>query len=165
MTTRTPHPTAAAIIAALSLEPLPNEGGFFRPTYTSALSLPSGRAVGSAIYFLVTPEGFSALHTLRTDELWHFYAGDLVEHLTLDPTTGNGIKTRLGPDVLNGQLPQLVVPGETWQGARLAPGGRWALLGCTMAPGWDVREFILGERADLARRFPAWAEDIRELTR
>ena len=157
--------TAAEIIAALRLEPLPNEGGFFRQTYVSALGLPGGRAAGTAIYFLITPDGFSALHRLRTEEIWHFYAGDVVEHLILDPATGEGRKTHLGTGFAAGQTPQLVVPGDTWQGARLADGGAWALLGCTMSPGWDAREFTLGERTGLAARFPDWAADIRALTR
>ena len=165
MTNQLLHPSAAAIIAALQLEPLPNEGGFFRSTYHSTATLPGGRAAGSAIYFLLTPEGFSALHALRTDELWHFYAGDPVEHLGLDPATGKGTKTLLGSAVLEGQLPQWVVAGGLWQGARLAPGGRWALVGCTMSPGWDEREFVLGDRAELTARFPAWAAEIQELTR
>ena len=161
----TKNATAAEIIAALQLEALPNEGGFFRPAYRSAVSLSDGRAAGSAIYFLITPEGFSALHSLRTEELWHFYAGDPVEHLRLDPATGNGYQTRLGSAVLQGQVPLLVVSADLWQGARLASGGNWALLGCTMSPGWDEREFVLGERAPLAATFAAWAKEIQSLTR
>jgi predicted cupin superfamily sugar epimerase len=159
--------TAAGIIASLQLEPLPHEGGFFRRTYTSAAQLADGRPVGTAIYFLITPEGFSALHSLVTDEIWHFYAGDPVEHLMLDPNThkDSGIRTRLGADFAQGQRPQLTVPGGVWQGARLAPGGAWALLGCTMSPGWDAREFVLGEREALTKQFPSLAGDIRALTR
>lgn len=160
--------TAADIIAALQLAPLPNEGGFFRQTYSSAHALPGGRAAGTAIYFLVTPEGFSALHALRTEEVWHFYAGDPVDHLILDPVTHIGAKTLLGPDLALGQRPQLVVPAGAWQGARLADGPQahgWALLGCTMSPGWDESEFSLGERAALVARFPDWTVDIVALTR
>lgn len=157
--------TAAELIAALRLEPLPTEGGFFRQTYVSDVRLPDGRAAGTAIYFLITPAGFSALHRLSTEEVWHFYAGDPVEHLILDPASGKGLKTQLGSNFASGETPQLVVPGGSWQGARLAPGGAWALLGCTMSPGWDEREFTLGDRADLAARFPVWATDIRALTR
>jgi len=157
--------TAADLIASLRLEPLPHEGGFFRRTYVSAARLPDGRPAGTAIYFLITPDGFSALHRLRTEEVWHFYAGDAVEHLILDPATGTGRKTILGATPADGRLPQLVVPGDAWQGARLADGGAWALLGCTMSPGWDAADFTLGERAGLTVRFPDWTRDIRALTR
>jgi predicted cupin superfamily sugar epimerase len=157
--------TAAEIIAALRLEPLPNEGGFFRQTYASDIRLPDGRPMGTAIYFLLTPDGFSAIHRLKTEEVWHFYAGNAVEHLILDQATGKGWKTRLGSDFAICQTPQLVVPGGLWQGARLSEGGAWALVGCTMSPGWDEREFTLGDRADLAARFPAWDADIRAFTR
>ncbi len=157
--------TAAELIAALQLEPLPGEGGFFRQTYASKQRLPDGRAMGTAIYFLLTPDGFSALHRLETEELWHFYAGDAVEHLILDPATNEGWKTRLGNKFAISQVPQLVVPGGLWQGARLAEGGAWALVGCTMSPGWEEREFTLGDRADLTARFPARAADIRAFTR
>ena len=163
-----PMPTAAEIIATLQLEPLPVEGGWFRRSYTSALALPDGRPAGTAIYFLVTPEGFSALHALRTEEVWHFYAGDPVEHLMLDPATHTGAKTLLGSDVVRGQRPQLVVPGGVWQGARLTPGGGhegWALIGCTMSPGWVDTEFTLGERVELTAWFTGWAVDIHALTR
>src|SRR4051812_37554865 len=145
--------TAAELIAALRLEPLPNEGGFFRQTYVSDTRLPSGRSAGTAIYFLITPDGFTALHRLRTEEVWHFHAGDTVEHLTPDPASGKGVKAQLGSNFAAGETPQLVVPGGTWQGARLAAGGAWALLGCTMSPGWDEREFTLGDHADLAAWF------------
>lgn len=158
-------PTPAEIIALLKLEPLPNEGGFFRQTYASNVLLPSGRATGTAIYFLITPDGFSALHTLATEEVWHFYAGDPVEHVMLDMIANTGTKTLLGPDFALGQRPQLVVPAHACQGARLAPGGNWALLGCTMSPGWDEREFALGDRAALLEQFPGWAADILALTR
>ncbi len=161
-------PNAAEIIARLQLEPLPNEGGFFRRTYTSAATQPDGRPACTAIYFLVTPDGFSALHALRTDEIWYFHAGDPVEHLMLDPTTGGGSKTILGVDLAHGHQPQLVVPGGVWQGARLTSNGGgqgWALLGCTMSPGWDERGFVLGAREELTMRFPEWANDIEVLTR
>jgi len=161
-------PTAAEIIDLLKLEPLPDEGGFFRQTYVSSVALPGGRAAGTAIYFLITPEGFSALHTLVTEEVWHFYAGDPVEHLMLDTNTHTGAKTLLGPDLAAGQRPQLIVPAHAVQGARLAPGPRthgWALLGCTMSPGWDQREFSLARREPLLAAFPARAADIHALTR
>ena len=161
-------PTAAEIITLLQLEPLPVEGGWFRRSYTSDTCLADGRPVGTAIYFLITPEGFSALHSLRTEEVWHFYAGDPIDHLMLDDATHTGAKTLLGADLARGQRPQLVVPGGVWQGARLAPGEirqGWALIGCTMSPGWDDSEFTLGDRAALTAQFVGWSEDIHALTR
>ena len=160
--------TADEIIALLKLEPLPHEGGFFRQTYVSAQTLPGGRTAGTAIYFLITPDDFSALHLLKTDEVWHFYAGDPVEHITLDDRSGDGEKNLLGTDFAAGQRPQLSVPGNCWQGARLAPGRRvhgWTLLGCTMAPGWLADECSMAVRDTLLKRFPVWADPVRALTR
>lgn len=170
-------PHAHAIVERLRLEPLPLEGGFFRQTWRDP--------AGSAIYFLLTPENFSALHRLAQPELWHFYAGDPVEHVRL--SGAGAIRTRLGPNILAGEAPQLLVPAGAWQGARSAVGDRfgppsdnaqrdpaqaascrhcgWSLLGCTLAPPWDERGFELGERAVLLRQFPAAAEIIRALTR
>ncbi len=159
---------ARQLIAALGLAPLPREGGWFRQTYVSAERLANGRAAGSAIYFLVTPDDFSALHRLATDEVWLFHAGEAVEHVMLDPRGGGAVGvTRLGGAVLAGEVPQLVVPGGVWQGARLAAGGArsWALLSCTMAPAWAEREFELGERAALEREFLSAQGKIAGLTR
>src|SRR5262245_2914999 len=131
--------TAEQVIALLDLKPLPLEGGFYRETYRSddllpALVLPRhGRAksAGTAIYYLLTPDTCSALHRLPTDEVFHFYLGDLVHMLQLPPD-GPGHMLTLGPDLLAGQSPQVVVPHGVWQGSVLAPGGAFALLGTTM---------------------------------
>lgn len=157
---------ARAIINHLRLEPLPHEGGHFVRSWTGP-ALPSGRRMGTAIYFLLTPDGFSALHRLETEEIWHFYAGDSVEHWQLDPITGQAHRTVIGPDLLAGHAVQHVVPAGWWQGARLAGSAKqgWALVGCTMAPGWDEREFILAERTGLTAQFPGFAKEIHLLTR
>lgn len=158
---------AKKIVAHLGLEPLPNEGGWFRQTWQSAVKLAGGRATGGAIYFLVTPADFSALHRLKTEEVWLFHAGDALDHVILDSQGSTLRVTRLGGDVLAGDVPQLVVAGGTWQGARLAAGGSngWALLSCVMAPAWGEREFELGERAALSAEFPQAREQIETLTR
>jgi uncharacterized protein len=161
------NPEAQHVIDRLGLEPLPAEGGYFRAVWTSATLLPSGRAAASAIYFLLTPGEFSAWHRLAAEELWHFAAGDPIDHVQLDPATGRVAVARLGPEVATGDLPQLLVRGGVWQGARLAPGGRrgWALVGCTVSPAWDQAEFELGNADDLCRTFPGNDVWVRELTR
>ncbi|MEO6875582.1 MAG: cupin domain-containing protein [Opitutaceae bacterium] len=156
------------IIARLRLVPLPQEGGFYRQTWTSQAQLANGRAAASAIWFLLTREDFSALHRLKAEELWHFHAGDPVEHVQLDPVSATVQVTLLGADVLAGQVPQLVVSGGVWQGARPnagTAGNGWTLLGCTVTPAWDDRDFELGARVPLMRDFPQAEELIVGLTR
>ncbi len=149
---------ARQMIAKLRLEPLPEEGGYFRQTWMGSN--------GSAILFLMTPEGFSALHTIAQDEVWHFHAGDPVEHLQLDHPNRSAIVTRMGSDITAGDAPQLIVPRGMWQGARLLePRRGWALIGCVVTPPWDERGFVLGSREALMRDFPAETARIRTLTR
>ena len=165
--------SADDVIRMLDLVPLPGEGGYFRETYRSPLTLPaavlprayrSKRVAGTAIYYLLTPDSFSAMHRLRGDEVYHFYLGDPVELLQLRGD-GGGQVVIVGRDIANGMAPQVVVPGGVWQGARVAAGGRFALLGTTMAPGFDGRDFVLGDRVELVRRYPAHAALIAALTR
>jgi predicted cupin superfamily sugar epimerase len=169
----TAMPTADALIAALGLQPLPLEGGYYRETYRSpdrlsAASLPahygSDKSAGTAIYYLLTPDTFSALHRLPTDEIFHFYLGDPVHMLQLAPD-GTGQVLMLGPDVLGGQSPQMIVRRGVWQGSFLAPGGTFALLGTTMAPGFDFADYEAGERDALTPRYPQFADLVRRLTR
>src|SRR5215207_1219340 len=104
MTTLTPE----EVIAALGLEPHPLEGGFFRETYRTAHKMHGQeRPLATAIYYLLTPQTCSALHLLPTDELFHFYLGDLVQQLHLRPD-GSGEIVALGPDLLAGQRPQVL---------------------------------------------------------
>ena len=170
--------TAEQLIQLLALTKHPNEGGYFVETYRSAAGvdvahLPPGysagprqRALGTAIYYLITPASFSALHRLPGDEIFHHYLGDAVEMLTLR-ASGGGEIVRLGNDIPAGQSPQVVVPGGTWQGSRLLPGGGaagFALLGCTMSPGFDYADYEHGRRDELIAQFPAYASHIRALT-
>jgi predicted cupin superfamily sugar epimerase len=158
--------TAEEIVARLGLKPHPVEGGYFVETYRSAETLPRDvgvRSLGTAIYYLLTPTTVSAMHLLPTDEVFHFYLGDPVRQLQLWPD-GTGREVLLGTDLAAGQQPQLVVPGGVWQGAVLEPGGRFALLGATMAPGFDYADYRAGGRAELTRAYPGFAELIRRLT-
>jgi predicted cupin superfamily sugar epimerase len=163
-----PPPTAAQLIEALQLRPLPLEGGYYRETYRSARRLPAGagdRSLATAIYYLLTPDTFSALHRLPADEIFHFYLGDPVDMLLLYPPGSDpaGRLVVLGPDVLAGQAPQVVVPAGVWQGSALRPGGRYALLGTTLAPGFEFADYEAGDRDPLAACYPAFAAWIDRL--
>ena len=162
---------AQSYIQALQLQPHP-EGGFFRESYRSAqtmeLSAPGGgtqqRNICTAIYFLLEAGNFSAFHRIQSDEIWHFYAGQALEVLELLPD-GQLCCTRLGPDILRGEIPQYVVPANTWFASRVVPGGTFSLVGCTVAPGFDFADFRLARRQELLEIFPQHRQVIAELTR
>ncbi len=165
---------ADQLIAALQLEPHPQEGGHFRETYRSqehirASALPtrygSARSLGTCIYYLLTPRTFSAMHRLASDEIFHFYLGDPVQMLQLLPD-GQGKIVTVGPDIVNGQSPQVIVPRGVWQGSHLLNGGKagFALLGCTVAPGFDYADYEHGKRAELVTGYPTFADLICQLT-
>ena len=165
--------SADEIIRRLNLKPLPIEGGYFRETYrsdetVSASVLPQrfggDRSFSTAIYYLLTADTFSALHRLPSDELFHFYLGDPVGMLQLHPD-GSSCVITLGPDLKAGQQLQAVVPRAVWQGSFLCDGGRWALLGTTVAPGFDFDDYQAGERDQLIRQYPDRAKLIAQLTR
>jgi len=165
--------TSDEIKQLLQLEPLRGEGGYFRETYRSRWHvaeeyLPEGmrgsRSIGTAIYFMITPETFSALHRMPGTEIFHFYLGDPVIMLQL-MRDGTSQTITIGSDLAAGQRPQVVVRGHVWQGSRLVPGGKWALMGTTMSPGFDYKDFELGNRDELAAQYPAVAEIIGQYTR
>jgi predicted cupin superfamily sugar epimerase len=166
--------TASQMIELLDLQPLPVEGGHFRQTYRSRASVPAALAPGdpgvrpmsTAIYYLLTssPDSFSAIHRLPSDEIYHFYLGDPVEMLQLHPGGGSELVV-LGPDLVAGQHVQVVVPREVWQGSRLLPGGHFALLGTTMAPGFDERDYLAADPEELCRLYPERTGLIHRLTR
>ncbi len=163
------------LIEIFDLEPLEVEGGFFAQTYKSGERAPQAglparyrgpHPMATAILYLYTaaPGGFSALHRLPTDEIYHFYLGDPVEMLLLYPH-GESQKVILGSDVLHGQRVQFVAPRGVWQGSHLLPGGKFALAGTTMAPGFENSDYEGGERDALIQQYPQEAGLIRELTR
>jgi predicted cupin superfamily sugar epimerase len=159
--------TADEIKALLRLEPHPVEGGFYRRTYTSAVSvalLGGVRPYGTAIYYLLEEGTFSEMHMLKSDEIFHFYLGDPVEMLQLWPS-GETKAVTLGPDIAAGQHVQLVVPAGVWQGTRLVNGCKVALLGCTVTPGFDFADYRNASAAELIAQWPQEAERIRLRTR
>ena len=167
--------TAEAIAETLGLKPLPVEGGLYRQTFEADESVAAGalprrygreKRLSTAIYYLLSqePNSFSALHRLPTEEVYHFYLGDPVELLQLH-TDGSSQIVTLGHDLSHGQRVQHVVPRGVWQGSRLKGGGRVALMGTTMAPGYDDLDYEGGVREELIASHPGRADLIRRLTR
>jgi predicted cupin superfamily sugar epimerase len=142
------------LIADLGLEPLPEEGGRFAQHFADENS--------TAIYFLVTPDDFSAMHRLSGPEVYHYYAGSPLEMLLLAPN-GSVSEMRLGIDTVRGERPAGVVPAGYWQGSNTT--GDWTLVGATMAPGFRPDMFELGDRDFLITQYPAAAKAITRLTR
>jgi uncharacterized protein len=164
--------TAEEIIELLKLKPHPKEGGFFSETWRADETIPANvlptrytgpRAFGTCIYYLLTPTTFSAMHRVASDEVFHFYLGDAVEMLQL-PTDGAGRTVVLGLDLQAGMRPQVIVPRSVWQGSRLVAGGTFALLGATVAPGFEFADYEYGRRDDLLRLGPQFRDKILALT-
>lgn len=148
------------------------EGGFFRQTYKSdlliardaLLGFPEGRAASTAIYFLLEGKNFSAFHRLRSDEVWHFYAGSpLIVHV-IEPS-GSYSSFLLGKDAEARQMFQEVVRAGCWFASNVADWKGWALVGCTVAPGFEFDDFEIGKREELVRTYPLHKEIIEKLTR
>jgi predicted cupin superfamily sugar epimerase len=166
--------TADEVKRLLGLAPHPREGGWYVRTYESDELVAAkafedaryagARRTGTAIYYLLEPDTFSEMHRLKSDEVFHFYAGDAVAMLQLI-TDGRGEKVVIGNDLAAGQRPQVVVARGVWQGSRLVKGGRWALLGCTVSPGFEFEDYEAGEREVLCGGWPDFEAEIEELTR
>lgn len=163
--------TAQALIEQLGLARHP-EGGWFRETYRASEEVPAqalparfggGRAFSTAIYFLLEAGDISALHRIRSDEVWHFYAGSALNVHCILPDGAHQV-LRLGANPAAGERFQAVAPAGCWFGAELVDGG-FALVGCTVAPGFDFADFEMGEARQLADRYPQHAALIARLTR
>jgi predicted cupin superfamily sugar epimerase len=158
------------IIEILHLEPLSTEGGYFRRTFRSGESVSAGclpsryrhkKSLYSCIYYLITPESFSLLHKLPSDEIFHFYLGDPVRMLQLHED-GTGEIVTIGNNLANGDRPHVLVPKNTWQGSRLLPGGDFALLGATVIPGFDDEDLVMAEEQNMVKKYPEYEGIIRE---
>jgi predicted cupin superfamily sugar epimerase len=171
-----PSLTAEDVKNLLHLQPHPREGGWFIRTWESAELLPptafadarygNPRRTSTAIYYLLEPHTFSEMHLLQSDEIFHHYLGAPVELLQLF-SDGTSSRTILGPDLAAGQTPQLVVPRGTWQGSHiLAPADptAFALLGCTVSPGFEFEDYTDAPAADLNAKWPQEADLILALT-
>ncbi|CAN5652494.1 cupin domain-containing protein [soil metagenome] len=157
----------------LDLKPLPREGGFFKEVFRSSeilsqSTLParyvSDKSTMTAIFYMLEPSTFSAFHRLKSDEIYHFYLGHPV-HLVLLNLDGSILQITLGPDILAGHHLQYAVPKDVWQASSLAPGGNFALMGCTVAPGFDFDDYEHGDWQSLLRQYPAHHAMIMKLSR
>lgn len=162
--------TVSDLITLLDLKPHP-EGGYYRETYRSErVAGEPLRALSTAIYYLLVAGTFSELHRLTADEIFHFYLGDTVEMLQLFED-GQTEVVKLGQNLAAGEQLQVVLPAGVWFGSRLVAGGTYALMGTTVAPGFDFADFERGNRAELLAKYsknaaiPGITEMITELTR
>ena len=159
------HPDTAAILRHYRFERLPVEGTLYRSTWRADATSTTGGPAGTAMIGLYaeSPESLSCFHRLDYDEVWHVYGGDPFKLYLLHPD-GRGEEVLMGGDPHAGQQIQFVVPSGVWQAGCLVPGGRFALFGCTMAPGFTGGCFEAGIAADLSKRYPKQQEIIRRLS-
>lgn len=160
------------LIDLLNLQKHP-EGGYFKETYRSEGVIPSevlsndidgDRNYCTCIYFLLTSDNFSAFHQIKQDEMWHFYEGSpLIVHMI--DTEGNYSFQKIGLDFENGQVPQFVVPKEVWFASEVAEPDSYSLVGCTVSPGFDFKDFELADKKFLTDEFPKHSKIIERLTR
>lgn len=160
------------LINNLGLIPHP-EGGYFKETYRSK-GVIKGNALGgefdgdrnfsTGIYYLLTSNDFSAFHRINQDEMWHFYDGSpLIIHMIAED--GHYSKVEVGNDIVNGQQLQYVVPAGVWFAAKVKEAGSYSLVGCTVAPGFDFKDFDLAKRDELINIYPDYKDIITTFTR
>lgn len=162
------------LIRRLDLQPHP-EGGFYRETWRAADQVwragttpnadsSAARSASTAIYYLLCNGAHSAWHRIRSDEVWHFYAGAPLEVYVLDAATGARVTHRLGNALAHpGTTFQAVVRAGDWFAARCTDPATFALVGCTVAPGFEFSEFELADVDALAAQYPAHRELIVQL--
>lgn len=159
------HPDTERIIQHYQFERLPVEGTLFRNTYCSSVKTNKGGPAGTAMIGMYSenPLSVSCFHRLIYDEVWHVYGGDPFRLILLYPD-GSSEDIIMGTDPLKGQKVQFVIPANTWQAGCIIPGGRYALFGCTMAPGFNGEDFEAAVPEELIRQYPDRAEDIMRLS-
>ena len=164
--------TVDNIIKQLELLPHP-EGGYFKETYRSKLSLSKeelprefqgDRNACTAIYFLLTSENFSAFHKIKQDEMWHFYSGSPI---SLHIINSHGVyqKILIGSNFEKGEIPQFIVEGGDWFASEVETPDSFALAGCTVSPGFDFADFEMADRQELRQKYPDHKQIINRLTR
>ena len=166
--------TADDVKKLLGLQPHPREGGWYVRSWESEEFVAASafadaryddaRRTSTAIYYLLEPGTFSEMHMLQSDEVFHHYMGGAVEMLQLF-ADGSFSRVVIGCDLEAGERPQAVVRRGVWQGSRLLIQEGWALLGCTVSPGFEFADYQDASAEELMARWPREAEMIRGLTR
>ena len=160
------------LIASLNLQSHP-EGGWYRETYRSTETISANelpdrfdgpRSFATAIYFLLNSESFSALHRIKADEQWHFYSGSALT-IHVIRRDGHYAPIKLGQNLEQGESFQAVVPHGCWFGATVDTPESYALVGCSVSPGFDFKDFEMAQREILKKEFPQHTELIDRLTR
>lgn len=163
---------AKQYIDHLKLKPHP-EGGFYVQTYRSSEYVPASalperfnadRPFSTAIFYLLEQGDFSSFHRIKSDECWHFYAGNTLYIHTIN-NDGNYNRIKLGNLIQQGEILQYVVPAGAWFAAEPAPETSFALTGCTVAPGFDFNDFEMGDKATLLSLFPQHRVILNRLCR
>jgi predicted cupin superfamily sugar epimerase len=153
----------------LDLSELPGEGGYYKETYRSdkTIILPSEtdgeRSISTSIYYLLDGTQFSAFHRLKSDEIWHFYIGSSITLYIINKME-NLSEVKLGSNIEKGELFQIQVRAESWFAATVNDISSYALIGCTVSPGFDYLDFELGDRKKLIERYPQHRSIIEKLT-
>lgn len=158
-------PIIQELVRFYQFQRLPLEGTYYKNTYCSTMETEAGDPMGTAMIgmYCEIPLSVSRFHRLTYDEVWHFYSGDPLVLILLHPN-GSSEEVRMGSNPLNGEKVQFVIPADTWQAGFIAPGGKYALFGCTMAPGFCGKGFEAGIADDLVRQYPERTQDILRLS-
>ena len=164
--------SAEDIVKRYRLEPLDQEGGFFRQIWLSPIRIQNSnlsgayptegdRPIGTLIHFLITRDCFSAMHRLPTEEHWIYHFGDSCEMLLLNED-GSSRLSRIGSKLDEGESIHITTPKNSWQGTRLIEGGEYGYMfgSCVMIPGFDWTDFMLGDLEKLTRDYPSRSEEI-----
>ena len=155
----------------LELEEHP-EGGYFRETHRSIESVPAdalpgryggARRMSTSIYFLIKGDRPSRFHRLKSEEIWHFYTGAAVT-IHIINAAGTLSHLRLGPDPERGQVFQGIIHAGYWFAAEVDDPDGYALIGCTVAPGFEFDDFEMGDRATLIAAYPDHKDVVSRLT-
>ncbi|MDP2038984.1 MAG: cupin domain-containing protein [Ignavibacteria bacterium] len=163
---------AKVIAERLSLQPHP-EGGYFKEVYRAEdkiemVALPkrfSGdRNVCTSIYFILAGNDKSHFHKIKSDEIWHFYSGSVLFLHQID-INGNYSRIKIGNDIVAGETPQAIIPHGNWFAAEVEDKNSFALVGCTVSPGFDFADFELAKQKDLCGKFPQHSDLIKRFTK